>query len=153
MADIAVVHTFTTPAGTIVFNDGSADQFYLGPISGLDGTPARRVTDKTAYGDGGIIHPGFLDLRVFQPTGSLLIRSTRNMDAIVVIRNQMEADLAEAYESTLNATGTWQWQPQGQSSRTLTVQRDSQPCEFVHADNFQVVDFSFGLIAANPVWV
>ena len=152
MTDIAVVHTFVTPGGTITFNSGAADQYLLNAIPGLGGTTARVVIDKVPYGDGGIYHPAWKDTRHFQPSGSLLIQSTRVQNEIVEIRNTMEAALLAAYESILNANGTWSWTPQGLSSRTLTVRRDAQPCEFEHVDNFQIVDFSFGLVAVSPDW-
>lgn len=154
MPDIAVVHTFTTPAGTILFNtpDGDGDQFYLGPIAGLDGTTARRPLVKLAYTDGGYVPPAFLDLRQFQPTGTLLIVRGRSGDDIEEKRNDMAADLTAAYESCLNATGTWAFTPLGQSAQSLTVYRDAQPIVFDHVDDFQNVDFSFGLVAADPVF-
>jgi len=152
MTDIAVQHVMTTPGGTITFNDGSADQFYLSDFPGLDGTPARIVVDKTPFADGGILHPPFKDVRHFQPTGTLLITSTLNQAAIQTIRNDMAEDLRAAYESILTANGTWQWTPLGQSSRTLTIRRDSQAIEFFHVDGYQAVDFSFGLIAVDPDW-
>lgn len=152
MTDIAVPHTMATAGGTIVFNDGSVDQYLLNTIPGLAGTAARVVVDKVPYGHGGIYHPPWKEARYFQPEGSLLIQSTLVMNEIVEIRNTMEAALLAAYESLLTVDGTWSWTPQGQAQRTLTIRRDAQPCEFVHVDNYQVVDFSFGLIAVNPDW-
>lgn len=153
MADISVVHTFVTPAGTITFNDGADDEYYLGPIVGLDGTPARRVVDKTAYADGGLpFKPAFLDIRFFQPTGTMMIRSTKVGTAKQTIRNSMAADLEEAYESTLNADGTWAFTPLGGASKTLTVRRDAQAIAFDYVDNYLNYDFSFGLVAVNPVF-
>jgi hypothetical protein len=142
----------TTAGGTIVFNDGSLDQYLLNAIPGLAGTTARVVVDKVPYGDGGIYHPPWKEARYFQPEGSLLIQSTRVWDDVVVIRNTMEAALLTAYESLLDVNGTWSWTPQGQSQRTLTIRRDAQACEFTHVDNFQVVDFSFGLVSVSPDW-
>jgi len=152
MTDIAVQHVMTTPGGTITFNNGTDDQYYLSDIPGLAGAPARVVIDKRPFTDGGIYHPPFKDTRYFQPTGSLLITSTLNQNAIVVIRNAMEEALRVAYESLLGGNGTWQWTPQGQASRTLTIRRDAQPVEFHHVDGFQVVDFSFGLVSVSPDW-
>jgi hypothetical protein len=152
MTDIAVPHVMTTPGGTITFNDDSDDQYLLNAIPGLAGTPARVVVDKVAYGHGGIIHPSWKDTRYFQPQGTLLILSTPVQDDIVDIRNDMEEALRVAYESLLDADGTWAWTPLGQSSRTLTIRRDAQPVEFTHEDNFQVIDFSFGLVSVAPDW-
>lgn len=154
MPDIAVVHTFITPVGTILFNtpDGDGDQYYLGPIAGLDGTTARRPIVKLAYTDGVYIPPAFLDVRQFQPTGTLLIPRNRSMSEIQTKRNDMAADLEEAYESCLNATASWSFTPLGGASRTLTVVRDAQPIVFDYVDDYQNVDFSFGLVAADPVF-
>lgn len=152
MTDIAVPHVMTTPGGTITFNSDALDQYYLNAIPGLAGAVARVVVDRVPYGHGVIVHPAWRDGRFFQPSGSLLIQSTRVQDAIVVIRNEMEEDLRVAYESILDADGTWVWTPQGEAQRTLTIRRDAQPLEFTHEDNYQIVDFSFGLIAADPDW-
>jgi hypothetical protein len=152
VSDIAVVHTWATPGGTITFNSGDLDQYLLNALPGLDGTAARVVIDKVPFGDGAIRHPAWKDARYFQPEGSLLIQSTRIMEDIQSIRNTMEAALLAAYESTLNADSTWTWTPRGGSQRSLTVRRDAQPLEFQHVDNFQVVDFSFGLVATSPDW-
>ncbi len=153
MTDIAVTHTMTTPGGTIVFNDGSLDQFYLNAIPGLGGTRARVPVDKVPFGHGATVHPSWKAERHFAPEGSLLIQSTRVMDEIVQIRNTMEAQLYAAVESLIGgATGTWAWTPQGQAARSLTIVRDEEGIQWTHVDNYQVLDFVFFLIAADPDW-
>ena len=37
MADIACVYTLTTPGGTITFNAGGSNQFYVTDVQGLGG--------------------------------------------------------------------------------------------------------------------
>lgn len=152
MADVAVQHTMVTPAGTVVFNDGSLDQYYLNATPGLDGVPARVAVSKVPYGHGARWHAGWRDGRRFQPTGTLLIQSTRVQNEIVEIRNDMEETLRAAHESLLDGDGTWSWTPLGGTERTLVIYRDEQEVAYTHVDNYAAVDFTFGLIAPDPDW-
>jgi hypothetical protein len=152
VTDVAVPHVLTTPGGSITFNDGSADQFYLNAIPGLDTIPARVPIDKIAFGHGARAHPSWRDAKHFAPEGSLLITSTRVMDDIVTIRNTMAAQLATVVDALIGDTsGTWQTTPLGQASRTWTVVRDAEGIQWTHVDNYQVLDFVFFLVAPDPV--
>jgi hypothetical protein len=149
MTDVSVPYVLTTPAGTITFNDDSADQFYLTNIEGLDGAPIRAPIDDAPQTDGGIVHDFYLGPRHIIMEGTLLILSTRVQNSILTIRNQMEADLIEAHESLRSQDGDLQWTPLGQSARQLTVRGDV-PVQTRHEDNYLTVAFAFGLVAADP---
>lgn len=155
MPDVACVYTLVTPAGTVVFNDGSADQFYIGEIpSGLAGAPIRAPMDDLPYGDGGLSYNFWKGARHPLLEGVFLILSTRNMNGILTIRNQMEDDLRVALESISEAdtaTGTLTWRPLGLTQRALTVRNDV-PLECVHDQNYLLRTFSFGLVADDPAW-
>jgi hypothetical protein len=151
MTDIGVAYTLTTPGGTITFNSGAADQYYLNKTPGLHGIQARVPVDKVPYGDGGIVHPSWKEPRHFTLEGSLLILSTHVETAIVAVRNDMEEDLEAAAESILApASGTLAWTPTGKSARSLTVHLDEQGLQWEHVDNYQVLDFVLALVAADP---
>lgn len=156
MADIAVPFALTTPGGVILFNDTGTDQFnifgadeyYITDIQGLDGSPIRAPIDNAPQTHGGLVHPFFKGPRHITIEGALMVRSTRVMNAVVVIRNEMEDDLLTALESILQADGTLAWTPQGEAARSLTV-RYEIPCEF---RGISLKTFAFGLVAANPDW-
>lgn len=151
MADVGVTYTLTTGGGTVVFNDGSADQIYITEIQGLGGAPIRAPIDPVPYGDGGIVHSFWKGPRHVIVDGIFLITSTRVQDSVVQIRNDFEEDLRIALESCLSADATFTWTPQGQPERTLTVRNDV-PVDFAHGENYLLVTFSFGLVAADPDW-
>ena len=154
MADVGVQYELSTPGGNVFFNDGSDDQFYITEIQGLGGAPVRSPSDPVPYGDGGLSYNWWKDARPVTIDGIFLIQSTRVMDDIVVIRNDMEEELRAALESIAalaTSTGTLVWTPQGQSQRTLTVRCDVA-VDFVHIENYLVESFHFGLRADNPDW-
>jgi len=151
MADIGVQYVLTTPVLTLTFNDGTADQFYITEIRGLGAPALRTPMDNVPLGDGGLIHDFWKGPRHIAIEGIFLIQSTRVMDSIVVIRNDMEEDLTDALESILRADGTLSYTPQGDSARTFTV-RYEVGVEFVHTDNYLTDSFSFGLVAGEPDW-
>jgi hypothetical protein len=151
MADVAVPFTLTTPAVTLVFNDDSADQYYITEIAGLGVPPIRAPIDNVPLGDGGLVHDFWKGPRHIAVEGVLLIQSTRIQDDIVDIRNQMEDDLIDALESILRADGTLAYTPTGASARSWTVRHDI-PLDFRHVENYLLESFSFGLVAAEPDW-
>ncbi len=151
MADVGVAYVLTTPDGTVTFNDGTQDQFYISEIAGLGGTPVRAPVDPVPFGHGGIVHDFWEGPRYIVIDGAMLILSTRVGDEIVVIRNQMEETLRVALRSILGDDGTLEWTPQGQAARLLTVRHDSQ-LEFSHDQNYLLETFHFGLVAGDPDW-
>ena len=151
MADVGVSYVLTTPGGVITFNAGTADQFYITEIRGLGAPSLRTPMDNVPLGDGGLIHDFWKGPRHIGIEGIFLIQSTRNMNAIVVIRNDMEFLLTDALESILRADGTLVFTPQGEGARTFTV-RYEVGVEFVHTDNYLTDAFTFGLVAAEPDW-
>jgi hypothetical protein len=151
MADVGVPWTLTTPAVVIPFNDGSLDQFYITRIRGLAMPPIRAPVDPVPLGDGGLVHDFWKGPLHIGIEGLFLIQSTRVMDSIVIIRNDMEADLVDALESILRADGTFAGAPQGHSTRTYTVNCEI-PLDTDHADNYLSYTFSFGLVAGDPNW-
>ena len=151
MADVGVPYTLTTPGGTVPFNDGLADQHYITEIRGLGAPALRTPIDNVPLGDGGLIHDFWKGPRHIGIEGIFLITSTRIMNSIVVIRNDMEDELEAALESILRNDGTLSYAPQGEGTRTFTV-RYEIPLEFTHTDNYTVLAFSFGLVAGEPDW-
>lgn len=151
MADVGVSYVLTTPGPDITFNSGGLDQFYITEIRGLGAPSLRTPMDNVPLGDGGLIHDFWKGPRHIGVEGIFLIQSTRVMDSIVAIRNQMEFDLTDALESILRADGTFAFTPQGEGARTFTV-RYEVGVEFPHTDNYLTLAFSFGLVAGEPDW-
>lgn len=151
MADIAVQYTLTTPGGTINFNDGSADQFYITEIQGLGSAPIRTPIDNRPLADGGLVHDFWKGPRHVLIEGVFFITSVPQGQRCQEIRNEMEEDLRVALESLLQDDGTLAWTPVGQAARSLTV-RHEVPLECPHQENYLLRAFNFGLIAANPDW-
>jgi hypothetical protein len=156
MPDIACPYTLTTSGGTIAFNDGSADQFYIQQISGLGSAPIRAPIDDVPYGDGSLGHNFWKGGRHLIIEGVFLVTSVPCGTAQVTIWNEMEEDLRVALESIAGlttATGTLVWTPTGAAgSNTLTVRHDV-PMECPPDQNFLLRAFSFGLFSASPDWV
>jgi hypothetical protein len=155
MPDIACPYTLTTPAGTVVFNDGSAAQFAIQGITGLGSAPVRAPIDDIPYGDGSIGHNFWKGGRHIAFEGLFLVTSADCGPNLVGLWNQMEEDLRVALESIAaltSDTGTLVWQPTGfLSPLTLTVRHDV-PMECPPDQNFTVRNFTFGLFAADPDW-
>lgn len=154
MADVGVQYTLSTPGGTIDFNDGSEDQFYISEIQGLGGAPVRAPMDDVPFGDGGLLYNFWKGPRHILIDGVLLIQSVFWGDPVIVIRNDMEEDLRIALESISaleGDTGTLSWTPQGQSLRAMTVRCDLA-VDFGHSDNYQLETFHFGLVSPNADW-
>lgn len=154
MPDLGVSYTLVTPAGTIVFNDGSADQYYIGGIQGLVGAPVRAPQDDIPYGHGGLWYNWWEGARHLVFDGIFLILSARWGDPNIVIRNQMEEDLRVALRSISaleTDVGTLAWTPQGQSARQLIVRCEVAP-DCPDDSTYLVRQFHFGLMAADPDW-
>jgi hypothetical protein len=155
MPDIACVYTLTTPNGTIIFNDGAIDQFYIQGITGLGTPPIRAPIDDVPYGDGSIGHNFWKGGRHIAIEGVFLITSEDCGVNLVGAWNLMEDDLRIALESIAaltTATGTLVWTPTGTTpARTLIVRHDV-PLECPPDQNFTIRNFSFGLFAADPTW-
>lgn len=154
MADVGVSYTLATPAGTVTFNDGSADQIYISEIQGLGGAPIRAPIDDVPFGHGGLLYDFWEGPRHLIFDGIFLITSTRVQDDIVVIRNTFEETLRVALRSIAALdvdSGTLAWTPQGQGARQLTVRNDVT-VDFGHDSGYLLETFHFGLVAADPDW-
>lgn len=150
MPDIAVEYTLDTPGGTITFNDGADDQFYITEITMT--TPLRTPVDPAPLDDGGLVHDFWLEARPVAVEGVFLITSVPLGSGLCQqIRNEMEADLEAALQSILRADGTLTWTPVGQVEHALTV-RYHRAAEYPHIENYLLRAFNFGLIAADPVF-
>ena len=156
MADVGVVYTLTTPGGTITFNEftdpfvGDNDQWYITEIRGLGSPVMRTPVDPVPLGDGALVHDFYFGERLIGIEGTFLVMSTGIQDDIVQIRNQMEFDLKLALYSIIRTDGTLVYTPQGQGQYTYNV-RYHVGLETVHSNNYHSLDFSFGLISADPV--
>ena len=155
MADVGAIHTLSTPGGTIIFNNGDlhtlTDLYWIQEIDGLDGAPRRAPVDPRPLTHGGLVHPFWKGPREFIVEGVILIQSNPVGDACRTARNSMEAALITALDSILAANGTWSWTPIGLSGRSLTV-RNQDKVDFKHQEDYALLGFTFGLIAANPDW-
>lgn len=160
MADLACQYTLAAPGGTIVFNDYQDDKFnmygpdeyYITESTGLDSAPRRTPTDNAPQTHGGLVHPRLKGPRIITITGALMIRSTRILNEVRVIRNDMEADLLDALDSMEDTPGTLSWtvpMTGGDDSRSLSVYVHIPDCEF---QGIELKTFTFGLIASNPDW-
>lgn len=149
------MYTLTTPSGTITFNDGDLhtldDLYWLADIQGLDGAPVRAQMDNAPQAHGGIIHTFWKGPRHVVMEGSILIQSQPLGANCLTERNAMEEALRVALESILQADGTLAWTPTGQSARSLTVRNDV-PLDYSPAENYALMSFTFGLVAADPDW-
>lgn len=154
MADVGVQYVLTTGGPTITFNQYTDpfighDQYYITEIRGLASPALRTPFDSVPLGDGSIIHDFWFGARHIGIEGTALVQSVRIEDDIVDVRNQMEADLTDALNSIIRSDGTLAFTPSGQAAVSYTV-RYEVALEFVHTNNYNSLDFSFGLIAGNP---
>ncbi len=157
MPDVACIYTLVTPSGTIMFNDGGPDQFYIQNITGIDGPPVRAPGDAISYGDGGRSYNSWKAAREMLFEGVFLVTSVPICPDAVPIWNTMQETLRVALESLIGddatAVGTLTWTPTGTvTSNTLTVRHDVQ-LECPPDQGFLVRAFHFGLRADNPDWV
>lgn len=153
MPDLAVPYVLATPGGTITFNDGSADQFYITDIpQGLVQAPVRAPQDDVAFGDGGLSYNFWKGARHILIEGIFLVTSVACGPSMVAIWNQMEDDLLTALDSIVGLdtdTGTLTWTPSGLSARALTV-RSEVALECPPDQNYLVRAFHFGLLSDSP---
>lgn len=150
MTDIAAVYTLTTPGGTITFNDGAEDQYYITSIRGLESGIIRAPIDSMPQTDGAIIHDFFFGQQSIIIDGFFFITSSRVMNTILAQRNAMTNTLRTALNSILRADGTLAWTPLGQGAESLTV-RYEVPLQPDHIDNYLNRSFSFGLVSGSPL--
>ena len=140
--------TLITPSGTVLFNQtyGNGDFFFVTSIDGLDGEPSRAPVDEKAQTDGGILHDFYAGARHITVVGLVLPGN-----GTVAQRNVMERTLRLACRSLkLNGDeGTWEWLPDGDSTRSLVVKCDVQP---TFPGDGVVKQLIFGLVAADPFY-
>jgi len=145
----------TTPAGTLTFNDGVGDQFYIQGIEGLVMPPLRTPIDDKPYGDGGLGHNFWKGGRHVIFDGVFLITSADNCsDTGMGLRNIMEEELRAKLDSIAGLTtetGTLAWTPRGLTARSLTVRCDV-PLECPEDQDYAIRNFHFGLFSAIPDW-
>jgi hypothetical protein len=157
MADISALYTLVTPAGNILFNNGTLahgstdDLYWLSDINGLDGAPLRAQIDNAPQAQGGIVHTIWRGARHVDMQGDIFIQSKPLGGACLPARNAMEEALREALESIQQIDGTLSWTPSGLTARSLTVRNDV-PLDFSPANNYATMAFTFGLVAADPDW-
>jgi hypothetical protein len=153
--DLAVPYVLTTPGGTITFNSGAVDQFYIAEIQGLSGADIRAPIDDVPYGHGGIGHNFWRAGRHIVIDGHFLVTSVLCPNpAVLPLWNSMEEDLIDALESIgalTTDTGTLVWTPSGLSEHSLTVRYDVQ-LECPSDQGYMLRAFHFGLYAADPDW-
>lgn len=155
MPDISCEYTLTAPGGTIVFNDGSVDQFYLSNIpTGLAGAPIRAPIDNLSYARGSKGYNFWLAGRHITFEGNFFVTSLPGCPAQVEVWNQMEEELRVVLESIaadMADTATLVWRPAGLTERTLIVRNDV-PLECQPDQNYLTRTFTFGLFAEDPDW-
>lgn len=155
MADLGCEYVLTTPSGTITFNDGSEQQFYIQGINGLGTAPIRAPIDDVPFGDGSLGHNFWKAGRHIDIEGTFLITNlVCPSPAIIAAWNVMEEALRVALESIAGLTtavGTLAWTPSGLTARSLTVRHDV-PMECPPDQNFMLRNFTFGLFAEDPDW-
>ena len=157
MADIGVQYVLTTPGTDITFNEFTTpfaspgkNQYYITEIRGLESPSLRTPQDPVPLGDGGLIHPFYYGPTHISIEGVILVQSTQNMNAIVVLRNSMTASLKSALHAIKAADGTLTFTPQGGSAQTINGLRYEVGLETTHADNYHSLQFSFGLVTGTP---
>ena len=125
--------------------------YWISGIEGLDGSSIRAPIDNAPQAHGGIVHGFWKGPRHITFEGSILIQSVAWGGSCLVERNAMEEDLIDALEACLQADGTLTWTPAGLSARSLTVRHDV-PLQFTPQENYMIMGFVFGLVAADPDW-
>ena len=157
MADIQTTHTYVTPGGTIVFNNGSlgdgTDKFWIHGLPGLDGPDVRAPIDDVPFGDGSLLHRFWLTGCKFAVEGVFIIETVPyNSTGCQAAINAMEAALKAAVKSNVAASGSWSFTPTGQGAISLTVFHPGQPkLDITPIENFATRSFTFGLISATAL--
>lgn len=155
MADVGVSYTLTTPGVDITFNQyvtpsSPNSQYFLMEIRGLESPALRTPMDNVPLGDGGLIHDFWYGPRHITLEGLIWIPPNfGSQDAIVAERNSMTSDLVSALNEILRADGTLSFTPQGGGATSYTV-RYEVGLQTPHADNYNSLQFSFGLVAGDP---
>ncbi len=157
MPDLSVEYVLVTPAGTITFNSGATDQFYIQDIpTGLAGAPISAPIDSIGFADGSLTYNWWKRGRHIAIDGVFLVLSEPLCSpAQMTLWNDMEDELRIALDSISaleTATGTLTWRPTGQTQRQLVVRNDV-PLECPPDQNYSVRTFNFGLFAQDPAWV
>lgn len=156
MPDVACPYTLATPAGTIVFNDGSAEQFYITNIpQGLAGAPIRAPIDNVAFGDGSIGFNFWKGGRHILIEGVFLVTSLPPCPALVALWNAMEDELRIALDSIsadIASTATLSWTPTGDVAVRALVVRNDVELETQPDQNYLTRTFTFGLFSEDPDW-
>ncbi len=153
MADLSTTYTLACGTNSLVFNNGDlndgSDLYWISQIEGLDGAPIRAPVDNAPQAHGGIVHTFWKGPRHITFEGSIVIQSVPFGFPCLTERNQLEQDLIDILECMIQTDGTLTWQPDGQSSHTLTVRHDVQ-LQFTPQENYAIMGFVFGLVAADP---
>lgn len=154
MADVGVTYVLTTPGPDITFNSGvepfdGTDKLYITEIRGLESPEIRTPVDPVPLGDGALVHDFWFGARHIGIEGVIIVNSVTVMNSVVQVRNSLTDDLTDALNSILRADGTLAFTPQGEAARSITV-RYEVGLNTTHTDNYNTLQFSFGLIAAVP---
>ena len=151
MADLVCTYTYTTSAGTIIFNNGDlgdgTDKFWIQKITGIDGPIVRAPIDNVPFGDGSLKHSWWRAGMRPLLEGLLLVESVEQ-DGCQQALNTMENNLRAAVLSNINTSATLAWTPTGQAARTLTVYHHGEPVlDFPPMENFRTRQFILGLFS------
>lgn len=156
MADVGVSYLLDTPGTDITFNQyttpyDTRPQYYVTEIRGLESPSLRTPTDPVPLGDGELIHTFYYGATHITFEGLIWIPPTYgDMNTIVAQRNTMTAALKSAVNSILAADGTLTFTPTGGSLQTITGVRYEVGLQTPQADNYNSLQFSFGLITGTP---
>jgi len=154
--DISCEYVLSTPAGTITFNSGLADQYFITDIpQGLSGAPISAPIDPVAYGTGSRSYNWWQRGRHILIEGNFFVTSQPLCSPeIVAAWNVMEEDLRAKLASCAgldSAVATLTWTPSGLSQRTLEVRNDVE-LECPPDQNYLVRTFHFGLFTDAILW-
>jgi hypothetical protein len=136
-----------------VFNDGDLgdgqDKYWISRIQGLDGPVMRVPVDPVPFGDGSLVHSSWKGGRTPVFDGWLLIESSSSQADCQELRNDLVADLRDAFESIIApSTGTLSWTPAGQAAETLEVSLGVGSWSIDYSDDYRMATFNFQLISA-----
>jgi hypothetical protein len=140
--EVSALATLTTPAGTINFN-AAGDRFVFTKLDGLDGPELRVAIDNKSRQDGAVVHAIYAAAIHATCEGWVIVTNPAD-------RNDAELDLRNALQSIWQADGTFAVTQTGQGAKTLTVRNDAPLQTAIVSGTLH--SFTFGLVAANPVW-
>lgn len=135
--------------GSLDFNTREPDEYFIKSIDGEDGIPVRAPIDMVPHGDGGIIHDFWDEPRHITVKGVITLDPALSGFDQIVQRNTMEDALIAACYAIRRSSTTWSRSRSGMGDQSLSVYCDMQP---VFSDEGDGRNFTFGLVAANPVW-